>query len=214
MEQNLPHPEALVPLEPGRRVAYVSGPRGDERDLPLFDLVARHVDAFGDAPAMISGEGTWSVAETWQRVQLLAAELHAAMAGQRLPVVVMARKGLTQGAALLACLRLGVPYIPLNPDDDSLRTRHIMTLAAPFVLVRDADGNPVLSADALTAGDAIDLAFRDDRHVAATVAGPAAPGARQSPPRAASPAGAPARSAVKKPASKPAKPDDSQGTLL
>ena len=138
MEQNLPHPEALVPLEPGRRVAYVSGPRGDERDLPLFDLVARHVDAFGDAPAMISGEGTWSVAETWQRVQLLAAELHAAMAGQRLPVVVMARKGLTQGAALLACLRLGVPYIPLNPDDDSLRTRHIMTLAAPFVLVRDA----------------------------------------------------------------------------
>jgi len=83
-----------------------------------------------------------------------------------------------------------------------------------FVLVRDADGNPVLSADALATGDTIDLAFRDDRHVAATVAGSAAPGARQSSPRAASPAGAPARSAAKKPASKPAKPDDSQGTLL
>lgn len=137
MEQGLGH-DRLVPLEPARRVPYVAGPHGDEREIPLFDLIARQVAKRPDDAAMVSREGTWTVAESWQRVQMLAAQLYEAMAGRRLPVVVMATKGLTQGAALIACMRLGVPYIPLNPDDDSLRTRHIMTLAAPFVLVRDA----------------------------------------------------------------------------
>jgi exodeoxyribonuclease VII large subunit len=44
-----------------------------------------------------------------------------------------------------------------------------------FVLVRDADGRPVTTADALAPGDAIDLTFRDDAHVGAVVSGVAGP---------------------------------------
>ena len=75
-----------------------------------------------------------------------------------------------------------------------------------FVLVRDADGQPVLGADALTAGDAIDLTFRDDRHVGAVVSG--ADGA-------AGPA-TPRRRAPGKARTKPAAPnrDSPQGSLL
>lgn len=81
-----------------------------------------------------------------------------------------------------------------------------------FVLVRDADGQPVLTAEALAAGDAIDLTFRDDRHVGAIVSDSAAGDV----PAAAKPK----RAAPRKPAAKPAKPaartggDDPQGQLL
>ena len=111
MDQTLDHAAGLVPLEPVQRVPYVAGPHGDEREIPLLDLIERQVAARGGDDAIVSSEGTWTLAEAWQRVKMLAADLHEAMAGRRLPVVVMARKGLTQGAALLACVRLGVPYM-------------------------------------------------------------------------------------------------------
>jgi exodeoxyribonuclease VII large subunit len=79
-----------------------------------------------------------------------------------------------------------------------------------FVLVRDADGQPVLGAEALAAGDAIDLTFRDDRHVGAVVSGDA-------PPQSPGPAKPkPERAAAKPRAAKPAKAasDDPQGQLL
>ena len=77
-----------------------------------------------------------------------------------------------------------------------------------FVLVRDAAGQPVMSADALQAGDAIDLTFRDDRHVGATVgaiAGPVSPGG-----------GTPdkPRQPARKPAQREPAPDNPQGRLL
>ncbi len=75
-----------------------------------------------------------------------------------------------------------------------------------FVLVRDAAGAPVLSADALAPGDGISLSFRDDGQVGATVdtVGTGTPPAK------------PRKTARPKPkkAAKPKPDDDAQGSLL
>ena len=85
-----------------------------------------------------------------------------------------------------------------------------------FVLVRDAGGAPVLSADALTAGDGIALTFRDAGHVAARVE---SVGLREDADEVApeasgdtKPKRKPARKPVGKP--KPDKADDPKGSLL
>lgn len=76
-----------------------------------------------------------------------------------------------------------------------------------FVLVRDATGTPVLSADALSPGDGISLSFRDSGQVGATVdtVGPGAGTPAKKP--------KPARPARKKKAP-PDAADDPQGSLL
>lgn len=77
-----------------------------------------------------------------------------------------------------------------------------------FVLVRDASGAPVLSADALSPGDGVGLTFRDDGHVGATVE---TVGSRDGapPPVAKKPVRAKPK---KKPKSDPS--EDPQGSLL
>ena len=79
-------------------------------------------------------------------------------------------------------------------------------LGRGFVLVRDAAGAPVLSADGLSPGDAIALSFRDDGQVNATVD---AVGGGASKVKS-----APKKPARRKTKVKPAKTDDPQGSLL
>jgi exodeoxyribonuclease VII large subunit len=81
-----------------------------------------------------------------------------------------------------------------------------------FVLVRDAAGAPVLSAEGLSPGDGIALTFQNDGHVAATVdsvgggTGPTRPTAK---PAAKKPVRRKAKTAAK-----PNAADDPQGSLL
>lgn len=74
-----------------------------------------------------------------------------------------------------------------------------------FVLVRDATGAPVLSADGLSPGESIALAFRDDGQVGATVDSVGSSG---------EPRPAAKKPAKRKPKAKPAAGDDPQGSLL
>ena len=81
-----------------------------------------------------------------------------------------------------------------------------------FVLVRDAAGAPVLSAEGLSPGDGIALTFQNDGQVAAMVDSVAA-GAAPTRPTAKPAAKKPVRRKAKA-AAKPKAADDPQGSLL
>lgn len=85
-----------------------------------------------------------------------------------------------------------------------------------FVLVRDAGGAPVLSADALSPGDGIALTFRDSGHVGARVNSvgldDAADGVVSKAPCGTKPNRKPARKPARKPRTDES--DDPQGSLL
>ncbi|MBT6202422.1 MAG: AMP-binding protein, partial [Rhodospirillaceae bacterium] len=128
----------LVPIVPERYFEGIGTPHGNMPAESLFALIKERVARHGSDPAFVAQEGSWTLCEAWQRALALAGRLHKAMAGEPCPVVVFAEKNLTQAAAFLACLRLGVPWIPITPGTTDLRTRHVLGQAAPFVLVHDA----------------------------------------------------------------------------
>jgi amino acid adenylation domain-containing protein len=87
------------------------------------DVVARR----GEAPAVRAGGRTLSHAELEARARGLAAwfrRAHGIGPGDPVALHLPAGEGLV--TAMLACLLLGAPFVPLDPGNPALRTAHIL----------------------------------------------------------------------------------------
>ncbi|MGA8116197.1 MAG: amino acid adenylation domain-containing protein, partial [Actinocatenispora sp.] len=82
---------------------------------PLAELVARQVRRTPDAPAITVGAETLSYAELDERAGRLAARLRASGVGPDRIVAVCADRSVELVVALLAVLRAGGAYLPLDP---------------------------------------------------------------------------------------------------
>ena len=112
-------------LQPHRRRQVTRDWNATARDypleLPLHALIARQVALQPNLPAVIGDEGVLSYAELDRRAGQLAQALLRQGAGPGRIVGVCARRDLHLPTALLAVLKCGAAYLPLDPEHPQQR---------------------------------------------------------------------------------------------
>ncbi|HEY3261999.1 MAG TPA: non-ribosomal peptide synthetase [Pseudonocardiaceae bacterium] len=106
-------------------------------NLPISALVAAQVRRTPNAVAVVDGDSELTYGELDARSAVLAARLRAAGAGPDAPVAVCLPRGAQLVVALLAVLRAGAGYLPLDPAYPAERIELIMGDAAAPLVVTD-----------------------------------------------------------------------------
>jgi len=119
----------------------------------------RVVEAWGDRPALRLGATTITHRELQRRVDALARRLHHDRGLRPGDVAaVFARAGEPMIRAVLACLTLGVAFVPLDPAAPALRLAHITANSGAAIILGDGDvpsfdGPPFLRVEETPFGD-------------------------------------------------------------
>lgn len=123
-------------------------------DTTLTALIETQMRTTPDAPALSFGDETLSFAELDRRSAALAERLRAIGAGPDQIVAVALDRSLELPLALLAILRAGAAYLPLDPDHPPERIARILSLARPVAVLTTPDrtalfpnGTPLLTPD-------------------------------------------------------------------
>ncbi len=130
---------SLLTEEERQRLADWNDTRVDY-DLPprLIDLVDAQVARTPDAVAAVAGDERLSYAELAGRANRLAGALAAAGAEPGRPVGVCLERSLSLVMALVAILRTGAPFLPLDPEQPAARLGQILEDADPSLVVSTA----------------------------------------------------------------------------
>jgi aspartate racemase len=140
----------------------------EEAGLPsLLDLFAERVAAAPDALAVVSGADRLSYAELDARSEELARELAGRGAGPERYVAVALPRSAGLLVALLAVLKSGAAYVPLDPEHPAERLGYVLEDARPSLLLTTE-----ATAAALPVGDTPLLLLDTER----TPQEPTAPG--------------------------------------
>ncbi|MFH7596850.1 amino acid adenylation domain-containing protein [Streptomyces racemochromogenes] len=115
----------------------------------LVEAVARHARTSPDAPAVLAEDETLTYAELEARAGRLAHWLTGRGVGPESLVAVRLPRSADLVVALLAVLRTGAAYVPVDPDHPQARIEYIL-----------ADSRPALVLDAETMAAARDGAVR------------------------------------------------------
>ncbi|HST58143.1 MAG TPA: amino acid adenylation domain-containing protein, partial [Longimicrobium sp.] len=116
------------------------------RELCTHHLVEAQVERTPDAVAVVAEEGTLTFAELNARANRLAHHLAGLGVGPDVRVGICMERSLELAVGLLAVVKAGGCYVPLDPDYPADRLRHMVEDAAPAALL--THGVP----DALVAG--------------------------------------------------------------
>jgi len=109
----------------------------------LWNAFAVHADADPAAPALIFGDGVVSFGELKVSALRCAAALAAHDVGHGDVVALQLPKRRMAYAMLLACLRLGAPYVFLDPRNPPGRTAQTVARLRPKLLFSEVDAvNP------------------------------------------------------------------------
>ncbi len=138
MAQKLPSP----PISAGENALLhrwncaISEERSGDESL-LHERVLRQCRLHADAPAVRDGKNTLSYAGLETQSRQLAAALQAAGAGAGMHVGVQVRRSADLVTALLAVLRCGAAYVPVDPAYPAERREFLLRDAAVELLVLD-----------------------------------------------------------------------------
>lgn len=108
-------------------------------DTTLTALIEAQMQATPGAPALVFGDATLSYADLDRRSAALARRLAELGAGPETIVAVALDRSLELSFALVAILRAGAAYLPLDPDHPPERLARILDRAAPVVLLTSPD---------------------------------------------------------------------------
>ncbi|WP_422630691.1 AMP-binding protein, partial [Photorhabdus temperata] len=124
--------------------------------LCIHQLFEQQVAQAPDAPALVYEEQTLSYAELNARANRLAHQLIAlgVVPDQRVAICVSRSPAMV--VAVLAVLKAGGAYVPLDPVYTGERLAHILTDAAPAILLADNPGRDALNAQTLAALTVLD----------------------------------------------------------
>ncbi|NGO72719.1 non-ribosomal peptide synthetase, partial [Streptomyces boncukensis] len=140
--------------DPRQHLGAVEISEPDERELVLYgfndtavetpevtipDLFARHVAAAPDAVALVGGEEELTYAELDGRANRLARLLAARGVGREAAVGVALPRSVEQVVAVLAILKAGGCYLPLDPEYPAERLALMLSDAAPPLVVTDTE---------------------------------------------------------------------------
>ncbi|WP_203751096.1 non-ribosomal peptide synthetase, partial [Cellulomonas chitinilytica] len=126
-------------------------------DGPVEALVTSHAAATPDATALVTDQETWTYARTEAAANRLAHHLRGLGVGPGTLVAVCAERTAHLPVALLATLKAGGAYLPLDPTYPPDRLRDILTDARPALLLTETHlhrslptaGTPTLDLDTL-----------------------------------------------------------------
>ncbi|MGW4058156.1 non-ribosomal peptide synthetase [Amycolatopsis sp. NPDC004747] len=127
--------------------SWSTGPRPNRRPGGLVDRFTAHADTTPDAPALVCDGRTHTYGELDRRSTKLANALRARGAGRGRVVGVLSGRSRELVTAVLAVLKTGAAYLPLDPAQPAARRAAMVEDACP-VLVLGAD---VTNLDALEA---------------------------------------------------------------
>ncbi|MBY8883356.1 amino acid adenylation domain-containing protein [Streptomyces sp. PTM05] len=128
----------------------------------LCDLFGDQVQAHPDAEAVVAGEERVTYRELNERSNRLAHELLARGVGRDDLVALALPRSVPLVVAVLAVLKAGAGYLPLDPDQPAARTAAVLRSARPALLIGDTTehdalvprldpGDPALDARPATA---------------------------------------------------------------
>ncbi|MET8091481.1 amino acid adenylation domain-containing protein [Micromonospora sp. NPDC005220] len=149
-EQRIADIDVLVGDERRLLDEFGHGPRG-EADVLLPGLLERQAALTPEAPALVEGDRTYSYAELNALANRLARRLIAAGAGPEQRIAVLLPRSAELVVALLAVLKSGAAYVPVDPDYPAERIAFMLADAAPALVLASPEtdvppGTPALDA--------------------------------------------------------------------
>ncbi|MET7383116.1 amino acid adenylation domain-containing protein [Streptomyces sp. NPDC005526] len=158
--------DVLTPAERARLLAHGDGGTRETPRVPLPALFEAQVRRTPHATALAAAEETLSYEELNTRANRLARLLVAHGAGPERVVAIALPRSPGLVVVLLAVLKSGAAYLPLDPDHPAERTRFVLADAAPVLVLSEtavAAGLPAGPAPLLldTPETVRDLAARD-----------------------------------------------------
>ncbi|MFJ6074074.1 non-ribosomal peptide synthase/polyketide synthase [Streptomyces sp. NPDC093065] len=118
---------------------WATGPDAPDRAPDLARAFAAQVRRTPDAPALWTADGELTYAELDLRVEVLSRCLRARGAGRGTLVAVLLPRTEALVVSLLAVVRAGAGYVPLDPAYPGERIRQTLTDSRPVLLLTDTD---------------------------------------------------------------------------
>ncbi len=144
------------------RTSTVTGPaRTYPCDEPLHHLIARSIARCPQSTAVVAADGELTYAELDRRAAALADRLSAAGVTRGTIVAVLAARDTHLPVALLAILRAGGAYLPIDPDSPPARIEEILRVGG----VRHVLRGPDFDYDTATATTQVDVEPTDLAYV-------------------------------------------------
>ncbi|MFF9391525.1 amino acid adenylation domain-containing protein [Streptomyces griseoluteus] len=137
----------LDPLGPGERDRLLAQGHGTQRPLPALtapEAVREWAARTPDATAVRDAGTSLTYAELDDRADALAHTLRERGAGRETLVALALPPSVTSVVAMLAVLRAGAAYLPVDPRYPATRIRHMVTDARPVLLLTTSDVHETL----------------------------------------------------------------------
>lgn len=148
-----------LPLSPPAHQHMQQQLRGPQRDFgsrPLIERLAHWAQHRPDAPALMAAGQTLNYAQLHAQVEHLVGVLQARGIGRGASVALLLPRSAELLLALLAVLRAGAAYVPLDPAWPQARVERILADAQPQLLIGGPQGSALaelLQAPAAAAAD-------------------------------------------------------------
>ncbi|PZT83571.1 non-ribosomal peptide synthetase [Streptomyces sp. AC1-42W] len=142
----------LDPLSPAERDGLLARGRGTDRPLPATtapEAVREHALRTPDAIAVRDAHTHLTYAQLDARADALAHALRARGAGRETLVAVAAPPSAHTVVALLAVLRSGAAYVPVDPEYPQARIRHMLDDARPVLVLTTGQAHAGLPLDGI-----------------------------------------------------------------
>ncbi len=137
--------------------SWSTGPRPNRRPGGLVDRFTAHADATPDAPALVCDDRTCTYGELDRRSTKLANALRARGAGRGRIVGVLNGRSAELVTAVLAVLKTGAAYLPLDPAQPAARRAAMLEDAGPVLVLDDhavdAEGDEIRRPTGTEPGD-------------------------------------------------------------
>ncbi|MGW1538652.1 amino acid adenylation domain-containing protein, partial [Streptomyces aureus] len=155
----------LTAVERQRVLTEWNGAETEVRPDTMVGLLEAQVRRTPDAPAVLFANTTLTYAELHGRANQLARHLVALGVGPESVVAVALPRSADTIVALLAVIKAGGAYLPLDPDDPSERLHTMLLDARPVVAVVSARSRLIAS------GQGVPCVVIDDEETSAVIAG-------------------------------------------
>ncbi|MDB1086990.1 amino acid adenylation domain-containing protein [Streptomyces sp. ACA25] len=135
-------------LEPAERelLARLDETVGAARDVTITELVEAQVVRTPDAVAVVAGGESLTYAQLNARADRLAAELAGHGVGPETVVCLLLPRTVNMVVAILAVLKAGGAYLPVDPAYAASRLPQVLPGARPHLLLADADTRTLVPA--------------------------------------------------------------------
>ncbi len=154
-------------IDPADRVLLEGGWDGAPRtaEPPLAaDVLAMAARDFGDRPALEWGEQSLTYRQLDDRVDRVASALLARGLGQDRPVVLFLERGPDAATAVVAALRAGVPFVPVDRSLTAEWLGEVVAQTAPGLVITDGAAPAVSACPVVPVGDLAREGDGDVRH--------------------------------------------------